>query len=55
MIFFVVSNRNLLQVCSDFRSKRGFTITFYAYGREIRVHDFLYREVREMKRMVEER
>ena len=31
------------------------TITFYAYGREIRVHGFLQREVREMKRMVEER
>ena len=31
------------------------TITFYAYGREIRVHGFLQREVREMKRLVEER
>ena len=31
------------------------TITFYAYGREIRVHGFLQREVREMKGMVEER
>ncbi len=26
-----------------------------AYGREIRVHGFLQREVREMKRLVEER
>ena len=33
----------------------GSTIIFYAYGREIRVHGFLQREVREMKRMVEER
>jgi hypothetical protein len=32
-----------------------FTTTFYAYGREIRVHGFLQREVWEMKRMVEER
>lgn len=31
------------------------TITFYAYGREIRVHGFLQQEVREMKRLVEER
>ena len=31
------------------------TITFYAYAREIRVHGFLQREVREMKRMEEER
>ena len=31
------------------------TITFYAYGREIRVHGFLQCEVREMKRLVEER
>jgi len=31
------------------------TITFYTYGREIRVHGFLQREVREMKRMVEGR
>ena len=31
------------------------TITFYSYAREIRVHGFLQREVREMKRMVEER
>ena len=30
------------------------TITFYAYRHEIRVHGFLQREVREMKRMVEE-
>jgi hypothetical protein len=30
-------------------------IDFYAYGREIRVHGFLQREVREMKRLVEER
>jgi hypothetical protein len=30
-------------------------LAFYAYSLEIRVHDFLYREVREMKRMVEER
>ena len=27
------------------------TIIFYAYGREIRVHGFLQREVREMKRL----
>lgn len=31
------------------------TITFYTYGLEIRVHGFLQREVREMKRMVEGR
>lgn len=31
------------------------TITFHSYGREIRVHGFLQREVREMKRLVEER
>lgn len=30
------------------------TITFYAYGREIRVHGFFQSEVREMKRLVEE-
>ena len=29
------------------------TITFYAYGREIRVHGFRQREVRKMKRLVE--
>lgn len=28
------------------------TIIFYAYGREIRVHGFLQREVREMKALV---
>ena len=34
----------------------GFSsITFYAYGREVRVHGFLQREVREMKRLVEGR
>ena len=34
----------------------GFSsITFHAYGREIRVHGFLQREVREMKQSVEER
>ena len=31
------------------------TITFYAYGREICVHGFRQQEVREMKRLVEER
>ena len=31
------------------------TIIFYAYGREIRVHGFLQREVREMKALVEGR
>ncbi|MBQ3749952.1 MAG: hypothetical protein II865_01420 [Bacteroidales bacterium] len=31
------------------------TITFYAYGREIRVHGFLQREVREMNQLVEGR
>ncbi len=31
------------------------TITFHAYWREIRVHGFLQREVREMKGMVEGR
>ncbi len=31
------------------------TITFYAYGREIRAHGFLQREVREMKGIVEGR
>ncbi len=31
------------------------TITFHAYGREIRVHGFLQREVREMKGLVEGR
>ena len=31
------------------------TITFYAYGRAIPVHGFLQREVRTMKRLVEER
>ena len=29
------------------------TITFYAYGREILVHGFFQREVREMKELVE--
>ena len=34
----------------------GFSsITFYAYGREIRVHGFYQREVQEMKRLVEGR
>ena len=28
---------------------------FYAYGREIRAHGFLQREVREMKGLVEEK
>lgn len=31
------------------------SITFYAYGHEIPVLGFLQREVREMKRLVEER
>jgi hypothetical protein len=31
------------------------TITFYAYGREIRVHGFFQSKVREMKEMVEGR
>ena len=31
------------------------TITFFAFGREIRVHGFLQREVREMKELVEGR
>ena len=29
------------------------TIIFFAYGREIRVHGFFQREVREMKELVE--
>ena len=29
------------------------TITFYAYGREIRVHGFFQSEVREMKELVQ--
>jgi len=34
----------------------GFSaITFYAYGREIPVHGFLQREVREMNQLVEGR
>lgn len=30
------------------------TITFYAYGRSVEVHGFFQREVREMKRLVED-